>query len=96
VNAPRIDVGPCCACGGTRDVRNVLMLHLKAPVPRTGWGCFVCGLANDGALAVICDDCLSHAREATEAALGFLTDRRRIPVSELRGHHDHDLSKHKR
>jgi len=48
-----IDLGPCCACEGFESVRNVLMLHVKMTVPGQGWGCLVCGLSFDGALAVL-------------------------------------------
>ena len=49
------DLGPCCCCGGTERVRDIVMLSRKAPVPGTGWGCVVCGLPNDGASYVCCD-----------------------------------------
>ncbi len=57
------DLGPCCACGKSGpDVRNIMMLHVRAPVPGTGWGCFACKLPLNGAVAVLCDICLlTHA-----------------------------------
>ena len=54
-----IDLGMCCACrlaGPT--VRNIMMIPFRAPVPGKGWGCLVCRLPSDGAVAVVCDACL--------------------------------------
>ena len=53
-------LGPCCRCGKTLDVVNVMMLNRRAPIAGTGWGCVVCGLAADGAVAVLCNDCVGH------------------------------------
>lgn len=50
-------LGPCCVCGGTEKVRTILALHKKCPTGRGGWGCLVCGLPSDGAVAVVCDAC---------------------------------------
>jgi hypothetical protein len=30
------DYGPCCVCRGRENVRNILMLPRRAPVPGTG------------------------------------------------------------
>ena len=49
--------GQCCACHGTKNVRTVVMLHRRGPVPGTGWGCVVCDLPLDGAISVVCDSC---------------------------------------
>ena len=95
------DVGPCCACeceGPT--VRNVIMLHVRAPQPGTGWGCLVCHLARDGALAVLCDACLGarpgqFAREPRFACDGYLTESRsRAPIESLREPWRHDEALH--
>ena len=53
------DLGPCCSCRQSGpQVRNILALPFRAPVPGTGWGCVVCGLPCDGAVAVVCEACL--------------------------------------
>lgn len=77
------DFGRCCACGAAGGARNILMLERRAPKPGTGWGCILCGLRSDGALAVLCDDCLSDGREPVEVADGYLTSRRRVPIESL-------------
>lgn len=87
-------VGPCCACGGRAPVRNVLMLPFKAPIPGRGWGCVVCGLAMDGAIAVVCDPCAEEDREVLYACDGYATDDGRIPIGDLTEPHRHDEAKH--
>ncbi len=82
--------GPCCACGSTIQVRNVLMLRHKAPIPGTGWGCVRCLLPNDGAIAVVCDSCLEGKKPLRETCLGFPAKKERIPIEKLEGHHEHD------
>lgn len=53
------DLGPCCICEKEGpDVRNIVMMPFKAPIPGRGWGCFICGLPPDGASIVLCDECL--------------------------------------
>lgn len=83
------DLGPCCTCLEHRiDVRNILMLPLRAPVPGTGWGCVVCHLPADGAVAVLCDACVGEAPRY--ACDGYPKDGGRIPVGLLSGPFDHD------
>ena len=85
-----VNLGTCCVCEGVEGVRNILTLHQKSPTPDEGaWGCFNCGLSHNGAMAVVCDDCLKKPlRFACHGKLG------RIPVEQLKGYHLHDLSKH--
>ena len=47
------NLGPCCHCGRTDDVRTIVMLSRRGPMPGCGWGCVVCGLPLDGAIAVL-------------------------------------------
>lgn len=87
-------VGPCCACGGTLGVRTVVMLNKKAPVAGTGWGCFVCDLSSDGAVAVLCETCFEAELEPIEACVGYPSAGKRIGIGELTGEHKHDAAKH--
>ena len=48
-------LGPCCMCAG--DGVNIIMLDRRAVIPGHGWGCFICGLPRDGAVAVLCNGC---------------------------------------
>lgn len=51
-------LGPCCVCETEAGVHNIIMLDRQAVMSGHGWGCLVCGLASDGAMAVLCDPCL--------------------------------------
>ncbi len=94
-SADKVALGPCCACEGARDVRNVIMLNKKAPLPGRGWGCVVCGLALDGAGAVFCDDCLESEAEILFACRGYPATDGRVPAGELTGSHEHDEVLHR-
>lgn len=80
----------CAACGVVKYCRNVIMLHFKAPVPGTGWGCAACHLPMDGAVAIVCDACL-HA-PIRYVCLGYSSEEKFIDISEvdqtLKHHHD--------
>jgi hypothetical protein len=91
-----INLGPCCACGGSSMVRNILMLHFEGAVPGKGWGCFQCGLPMNGASAVVCDSCLESGAEIMEIFYGLPADggRMRMPPEGSRVPFDHDVSKH--
>jgi hypothetical protein len=90
-NAP--DLGPCCCCERTDGVRNVITLHRRGVMLGRGWGCVVCGLACDGAIAVLCDDCLG--KPLRFACRGYPGKDGRVPISELpAGDFDHDPRKH--
>ncbi len=86
--------GPCCACEGTENVRNVVMLNVKGTMPGHGWGCVVCGLPCDGAVAVLCADCLDRNEQPRFAVDGYLVNGKRIPISQLTTPHTHDMSRH--
>lgn len=88
------NLGPCCACEGTDGVRNIYMLHQKSPTPGKGWGCVVCGLPSDGAVAVVCDGCHDHRVPRRFACAGWPAQAGRVPIESLTGAHDHDLSLH--
>ena len=67
----------------------------RAPVPGTGWGCVVCRQPNDGAMAIVCDECLAGKRPYQFAIRGFAADRQRIPIGELAGSFGHNLDYHR-
>jgi hypothetical protein len=93
--SPAVDLGPCFACGGRTDVRNLICLPFRAPVAGTGWGCFVCGLPADGAVAVLCDACKEGSRRLLHCCRGYPTSRKR---TALHGYEspcfDHDPARH--
>lgn len=87
-----VDHGPCCVCEGLSGVRNVLMLHKKAPMAGRGWGCVVCGLTCDGAIAIVCDTCIDQPLKF--ACRGYPATDGRVAIDELTGTHVHDLTRH--
>ena len=60
-----------------------MTLERRAPTPGMGWGCAVCGLPADGAVAVLCDACLEVGAEITTACDGYLGEGRRVPLRDL-------------
>lgn len=81
-----LDLGACCGCG-CNQAQNILTLGKKALIPGTGWGCVVCGLPFDGAIAVVCDDCLVQIQEGKEvlkqAVFGNTLDKQRCDINVL-------------
>ena len=93
-NDDDLDLGPCCACEGLENVRNVLMLDKKALTLNRGWGCMLCHLPFDGAVAVLCDGCLQTHAEIRFAVDGWTTDKKRVKIEELTVEHKHDMRFH--
>ncbi len=87
-----VRLGPCCACEQTAGVRHITCLQLKGTVPGHGWGCPICDLPLDGALAVVCDNCVT--KPLRFACRGYPAFDGRIAISELREPYGHDESKH--
>lgn len=99
-----LDLGTCCACGreptGENPVRTIVVLDYKMPQGfGSGWGCFQCGLAAEGASAMICDDCAaliaSDKAEVRWIATGVTNKRGRLAVDAF-PHlpHVHDMTRH--
>lgn len=89
----RIDkkLATCCSCGGAEGVRNVMMMNRRAPQPGKGWGCVVCHLPADGAVAVLCDDCVNGEKIIKFVCAGYATEDGRVPWDALApDHFDHD------
>lgn len=90
-----IDLGVCCACrfaGPT--VRNIVCLPLRAPERGKGWGCVVCGLPSDGAVAVLCDHCLETSAPILDVCCGYPKENMRTARASLIAAFDHDPSRH--
>jgi hypothetical protein len=90
-----IHLGTCCACEkDDGSVRNLVMIPKLNPVPGRGWGCAQCGLPQNGASVVVCDPCLESNAPYKVAIDGYPADKKRIPFGDLKGTHEHDMSKH--
>jgi hypothetical protein len=86
---------PCCACGKTIPIAtNIVRLEFRAPVPGTGWGCFVCNLKPDGAAAIICDECRETNAPIKFALFGYLHERKLIPIETLTEKFAHNMAFH--
>lgn len=51
----QINLGCCCCCGEAEAV-GIMLLSKRTPYG-WGWGCFQCGQPEEGAIAVVCEDC---------------------------------------
>jgi hypothetical protein len=92
-----MDLGKCCNCSKDEDVRNILMLDLRAPIAGMGWGCFQCGLPLDGAVAVLCDDCMKQLDGGYPlfVCAGYPKENERVSIQSLSSEKfSHDMSKH--
>jgi len=99
--AEALPTGTCCMCLKEEDatVRNFITIEKRAPVPGTGWGCVVCRLPSDGAVAVVCDECLPKLEAGEglkEVILGFPAYRERFPYEKLQGDFKHTQELHER
>lgn len=91
-----VDLGICCACEGSENVRNIICLDRRGPTPGKGWGCFICGLPGDGAVAVLCDECLEGEAAIRFVCVGYPASDGRMPIEELSDEpFEHDLACHR-
>lgn len=87
----------CCACEKQdASVCNVVCMPFKGPIGFAGWGCFVCDLEPNGAVAILCNDCINAGAEPRFIAGGkFASDGVLVPLEGFeRKPFDHNWSKH--
>ena len=99
-----LDLGPCCVCEGTENVHHILSLNRRLNKDmlghNLGWGCVTCGLAFDGAVAVVCDGCLDTGTGAVRGEIQFIRlgghmAGRRVTIASIPDiPYQHDLSRH--
>ncbi len=94
VDFPEIDFGSCCCCERENKPRNLISIPVKGPVPGKGWGCYVCGLPCDGAIAVVCDECLAEQRPIKWVIYGWAAGGERVLLSTCAEPFGHDLRFH--
>src|SRR5215813_9404216 len=75
--------GPCCNCMKVGPLPNMILLPRRGPVPGHGWGCVVCGLPSDGAVAVLCNDCLGVIENPRYVCAGYAVEATRFPFDDL-------------
>lgn len=96
------DFGPCCICEKDDDtVRNVIALNFRAPTPKTGWGCAKCGRPSNGALVIVCDQCMEDHDKKIDTAIKFVIrdfpakkQRMAIENIDVSQRFEHDMSQH--
>jgi hypothetical protein len=89
-----LDFGVCCSCRDRRAT-GFVMLRLRAPVPRTGWGCLVCHLPQNGAVAALCDQCGADPKaEIRDVCFGAAITKRRAPIETCTKAFDHNIKLH--
>lgn len=94
-----LSLGTCCNCGTENDVNNLMALKFLAPVPGTGWGCVLCNMPANGAVAVLCDHCLELLPDGKHGILsvcvGYPGENKRLPIEQLdKTRFDHDMRYH--
>lgn len=91
-----VGMGDCCSCGANNTaVRNVVMLPYRhAKVAGAGWGCRLCNLKSDGAIAVLCDGCASRDAVPKSFCVGRPGDNVRAPIAELTESYTHNRYLH--
>lgn len=80
------DLGRRCICETRTGVTNIVIIERRAPVAGTGWGCVVCGLPSDGAVAVLCDRCMELVHAGAVPIFvcrGYAGDDQRAPYTEV-------------
>lgn len=73
---------------------NLVMLPWRGPQPGKGWGCVVCDLPCDGAVAIWCSACAEASEPIREACAGYAGEPGRVPIEQLTEPYEHDLTKH--
>jgi len=90
--------GICCNCGEIKpDVRNFVQIEKRAPEPGKGWGCLVCHVPADGAMAVLCDTCMEQVIDGAAiqyVCAGYPGENKRVPMSEVTERFGHDMRYH--
>lgn len=82
-----IQPGACCHC--LRDclevsgLVNLVFLKRRAPIAGTGWGCCKCGIPEDGAMAILCNECFEAGKAVLYACEGRVTENKRVPIESL-------------
>ncbi len=92
-------------CDTLAQLPNLMMLHWRGPdsARGKGWGCFVCGLPSDGAMAAVCRRCIPDDWEPGQprpggeirfACTGYVGEPGRIPLTELVEPFEHNMARH--
>jgi hypothetical protein len=82
-----VQPGDCChclrPCLEVGAIVNLIFLKQRAPVAGTGWGCKTCGIPEDGAMAVLCEECHKESKPILYACIGLVIENNRVPIESL-------------
>jgi hypothetical protein len=86
-------------CGQENDsVRTMIYLPFRAPLAGTGWCCGMCRTDYDGAIAVLCDECLERKDPIAQlrwVVCGPIHSLERIAIEDApRERIEHDVEQH--
>ena len=79
---------------GAEPVQSLTSAGTDLVSGKGGWGCFVCHLPCEGAVAVLCDRCRAEGREVLDVCDGFPALGRRTLRAGLTEPWDHDYALH--
>lgn len=98
LNKPFKKLGSCCICQSHKNIRNIIFLNRKCIVRGHGWGCAICHLPPDGAVAVLCENCMKLVEDGRAkikyAYRGYPGEDGRVPVEQLTEPHEHNHRTH--
>lgn len=91
------EYGTCCVCESEMQTCGIIQLGYKIK-SESGWGCLQCGLAMEGAIAIVCGACIDKYEGNVEDQIKYLMNGKKgrlpVPPAEERIPHEHDLSFH--
>lgn len=67
------EYGTCCVCESEMETCGIIQLGYKVE-SESGWGCFQCDLPMEGAIAIVCGDCVDKYGENVEDQIKYLMD----------------------
>ena len=79
-------LGTCCICRSLENVFNIINLPYRTFIPGTGWGNVECSLPADGAIAVICNDCMQDGfdiESLQDVVYDYAFQKQRKPFLEV-------------
>ena len=75
----------CCICMQTKPyVRTGVECLFAGPVPGLGWGCDICRLPNNGAIALLCDHCLESGKAPLAVCGSYPWAADRVLMQEMK------------
>lgn len=90
------DFGACCACllrKPVEQVQTLVLIDRRTPYG-DGWGCLQCHLPEEGAIAVLCNECVEGQVQIRQFIKGKVLSHERAPFAELTEPFEHRPAYH--